>query len=148
MRDTCIRTGVVLVFLALTGLGCEPRLDEASEAERLIGVKIYENERALPALFEEWKALGINTVFASVELSTPEAFRALAKAHDIRLFLILPTFFNPEALDADSSLHAITDRGEWAGEEWVEFVCPSRQGYRRQYIERMKQLLTDLDPDP
>ena len=62
MRDTCIRTGVVLIFLALTGLGCEARLDEASEEERLIGVKIYENQRALSALFEEWKALGINTV--------------------------------------------------------------------------------------
>ncbi len=86
-------------------------------------------------------------VFASVELSTREEFRALANTHDIRLFLILPTFFNPEALDADSSLYAITDRGERAVEEWVQFVCPSRQGYRRQYIERIKQLLTDLDPD-
>ena len=147
MRDTCIRTGVILVFLALTGLGCESRVDEANEEERLIGVKIYENERALPALFEEWKALGINTVFASVELSTLDEFRALANAHDISLFLILPTFFNPEALDADSSLYAITDRGEKAVEEWVRFVCPSRQGFRRQYIERVKQLITDLDPD-
>jgi len=93
MRDACIRTGVILVFLALTGLGCESRIDEANEEERLIGVKIYENERPLPALFEEWKALGINTVFARVELSTLDEFRALANAHDISLFLILPTFF-------------------------------------------------------
>ena len=98
MRDTCIRTGVILVFLVLTGLGCERRIDEANEEERLIGVKIYENERPLPALFEEWKALGINTVCARVELSTLDEFRALANAHDISLFLILPTFFNPETV--------------------------------------------------
>jgi hypothetical protein len=45
----------------------------------VIGVKIYDTERELPGLFEEWDALGINTVFASEELTSSGGFRALAK---------------------------------------------------------------------
>ena len=64
-----------------------------------------------------------------------------------RRFVILPIFYDPDALKADPALHAITADGERAVEEWVEFVCPSRAAFRRRKIEYVKRLLREADPD-
>ena len=45
----------------------------------IVGVTVFDTERELPGLFEEWRALGINTVFASEELTSSGGFRALAR---------------------------------------------------------------------
>ncbi len=138
---------VALVFtvLALSGCGGSPPDEHA--VDQVIGVKIYDHEGDLGALFDTWRTLGINTVFASVSLHSKDEFRALAEENGLATFLILPTFFNPEALEADSSLYAITDRGEKAIDEWVEFVCPSREAYRNAHLEKIMAYVRDLNPD-
>jgi hypothetical protein len=119
----------------------------AAEDGPVIGVKIYETGRELPGLFKEWRGLGINTVFASVSLNRNPEFRALAGRNGIARFAIAPVFFDPEALKEDSSLFAVTANGGKAREEWVEFVCPSREDFRRQKIESIKNLIRECDPD-
>ena len=126
--------------------GCLKDGRQHEEVGRIIGVKVYSIEEDLGTTFHAWQEYGINTVFADASLLTGE-FRSLAKKNHIRVFIILPVFYNPEALQQDTGLYAITDRGQPAAAEWVEFVCPSRQEYRQQRIEYMKQLVTDLDPD-
>jgi hypothetical protein len=118
-----------------------------AEDRPVVGVKIYETGRELPGLFKEWRDLGINTVFASISLNRNPEFRALARRNGIARYAIVPVFFDPEALLADSSLFAVTARGEKAREEWVEFVCPSREDFRRQKIEEFKNLIRECDPD-
>ena len=127
--------------------GCRCREPARPVGRPVVGVKIYETGGELPGLFKEWRSLGINTVFASVSLNRNPEFRKLARRNGIVRYAILPVFFDPEALRADSSLFAVTAAGENAREEWVEFVCPSREDFRRQKIESVKNLIRESDPD-
>lgn len=113
----------------------------------MIGVKIYEYGGDLAALFAEWRSLGINAAFVSPDLAAGGELRALARRNGVLVFLILPVFFNPEKLKKDPGLYALTDRGEKAKEDWVEFVCPTRADYLGRRVEWIKSLVRDLDPD-
>jgi hypothetical protein len=44
-------------------------------------------------------------------------------------------------------LYAITEKGEIAKDEWVEFICPTRGEYRKQRIADIKQIVQEFDPD-
>jgi hypothetical protein len=113
----------------------------------IVGVEIYDTDRDLPELFEEWRALGINTVFASEELTSSGGFRALAKKNGINLFIIFPVFFAPDELAEDPALWAVTARGERAKEDWVEFACPSRADFRNRRIEEARAIVKRLRPE-
>jgi len=112
-----------------------------------IGVMIYETERKIPGLFKEWQDLGVNTVFASEELTSSGGFRALAKKNGTDLFIIFPVFFAPEELGEDPDLWAITAGGERAKEDWVEFACPSRTDFRDRRVEEAQAIVKRLRPD-
>lgn len=115
--------------------------------EKVIGVKIYEYKGEVSALVKNWKDVGINTVFASKELLSQDEIKKLTKQNGIKTFVILPIFFDPEALSADSSLYAITKLGEKAKEEWVEFVCPSSSSFKEKKIESIKDFVKTHNPD-
>ena len=123
------------------------RAGESSPSGLMIGIKIYDYTGSFPKLFEEWRSLGINTVFVSPALESKPEFRALAKENGIATFIILPIFFNAEELEKRPDLYAITDKGEKAVDDWVKFVCPTREDYRREKIDYVKNLIRDLDPD-
>jgi uncharacterized lipoprotein YddW (UPF0748 family) len=120
---------------------------EAPEEELLIGVKIYDHAGSFPELFEEWRSLGINTALVSASLISNQEFRGLAKKNNISTFIIIPIFYNPEELEKRPDLFAITDTGKKANEEWVSFICPSRQDYRRQRTEYVKNLVREYNPE-
>ncbi len=122
-------------------------LDPRNGNDLIIGVKIYAYKGAFPELFGEWKSLGINAVFVSPELAAQGQFLELAREQGISLFLILPIFYNPEELKSDPGLYALTDRGDKARDDWVEFVCPTRSDYRSRRIEWIKTLVRELNPD-
>jgi hypothetical protein len=113
----------------------------------MIGVKVYETRRVPAGLFDEWRSLGINTVFASVALNQDPSIREQARRTGIARFVILPVFFDPDALKADPDLYASTARGERAVEEWVEFACPTRAAYRQKKIDFVRRLVREADPD-
>lgn len=135
-----------MAFLLIVFAGCHDKKHHQSEPDMMIGIKVYNIERELKPLFEEWDDSGINTVLTSPSVINDQ-FKALAKKHEIKLFLILPVFYNPEILNAHTDLYAVTDKGEKAVDDWVEFVCPSREGYRKTKIEEIARLVRDLDPD-
>lgn len=144
MRRVLLGAGLILVLTAATAGQSTYR--EMSQ-DLVVGVKIYAYDGALPCLFEEWNALGINTVFVSPELAGQGRFRELARKQGIAVFLILPVFFNPEELKKEPGLFALTDRGERAKDDWVEFVCPTRPDYRSRRVEWIRSLARELDPD-
>ena len=92
-----------------------------------IGVKIYEHDGDLDALFGTWRELGIDTAFASEALAGAPGFRAKAAERAVRLFLIAPVFYNPQALAEDPTLFAITAEG-----------TPARQECRRRGINQQR----------
>jgi len=113
----------------------------------VVGIKIYDYKGKFPELFKEWNHLGINTAFISTSLDSNKMFRELAKQNNVKLFVILPIFFNPEALQKNPDWYAISNEGNKAIDEWVRFVCPSQQEYRKQRIESIKNFVKEFNPD-
>ncbi len=133
-----------LILASLFLISCHPHMEKE---ERIIGVKIYAHPGALDDLFKQWEALGINTAFSSLDLLSREDYRAMASEHHVSTYVIFPVFFNPDALAVSPGLYAITSEGEPAKEEWVEFVCPAREDYRRQVVEKARDIIRKYDPD-
>ncbi len=139
---------ISLTFLFFILFSCsKERVNNERKKEQIIGVKIYARETSFPGLFKEWRSLGINTAFVSISLGSNKEFMELASRSDISTFIIVPVFYNPEVLQKRPNLFAITNTGEKANEEWVSFVCPSREGYRKQRIAYIKDLVRQLYPD-
>ncbi len=115
--------------------------------EKIIGVKIYEYDKDFNSLVGKWNDMGINTAFLSIDLAENMSFRQILKDNNIKVFIIFPVFYNPEALQSDSTLYAITDKGRPAKDDWVEFVCPSRTSYRNMKINEAAELVRRLRPD-
>ncbi|HUX96237.1 MAG TPA: hypothetical protein VMV47_10940 [Bacteroidales bacterium] len=119
----------------------------SGEPEKIIGVKIYEYSGDYEKLVSQWEKMGINTAFVSIDLAADTNFRKAFEIKGIKVFIIFPVFFNPETLNRDSTLFAITNSGKKAREDWVEFVCPSRSIYRNAMKEQLSGLISSLDPD-
>lgn len=117
------------------------------DSDTIIGVKIYQYSGDFTTLFSEWTQLGINTVFVSPSLDSVPSFREQIAKHQIKRFLIIPTFFDPKALKKNPALYAITEKGAPAKEEWVEFVCPNNTEYRQKKIAYIENLIKELEPD-
>jgi hypothetical protein len=134
-------TVLIAWFFILTFSSCK------RDPEKIIGIKIYEYNEDFNLLVDKWKAMGINTAFISKELATNKVFRKILKENHIKVYIIFPVFFNPELLKQDSTLHAVTNSGRTAREDWVEFVCPSRAGYRKMKIDEAEDIVRNLEPD-
>jgi len=138
---------MLAIFFCLVCLSLHTTSAPAPGKAMLIGTKIYEYKDNLSNLFAAWQRLGINTAFVSVELAGTRAFMEMARKQNIAVFIIVPVFYNPEALAKDPGLFAITGHGQPAKEDWVEFVCPRRPEYRRQRLEYIRRLIRDCRPD-
>jgi hypothetical protein len=114
--------------------------------EHIHGVKLYDTERELSSLFDEWKYLGFNSAFVSELMLSRRAFREMALAAGISLYAILPIFYDKKALKADPGLFAVTNQGNIAEDEWVRFVCPSREGFIQKKIESIITLIREYQP--
>lgn len=120
---------------------------DEKKVEPIVGVKIYDDRGNFEQLFREWESLGINTALVSDTLLANAEFRTMAKKNGVALFVIAPIFQNPEELQKQPDLAAVTDRGEPAREDWVQFVCPTRKDYRNRRIEYVMKLVEEFDPD-
>ncbi len=148
MKNKKTISWMILTFLFFILFSCSnEEINKEGKKDKIVGVKIYDYEKSFPKLFEEWHSLGINTAFVSVSLYSKKEFRELAKKNEISTFIIVPIFYNPEELQKRPDLFAITSAGEKANEEWVSFVCPSREDYRKQRIEYINELIRQLNPD-
>jgi hypothetical protein len=114
---------------------------------KIVGVKIYEPASDTAALFHEWHRLGVNTAFISRDLAESGTFIPAARRAGIRTLVVTPVFYNPGYLAEHPEAWAITGRGERAKQDWVEFVCPSREDYRQQRARAALSLLQTAGPD-
>ncbi len=134
---------LIVLAVLIAFAGCS----RISDKDRITGIKIYEYSGDYQKLVTRWNRMGINTAFVSTGLASDTAFRRVLEENNIAVFIIFPVFQDSAALQADSSLFAITNRGRKAKDDWVEFVCPSRETFRKKKIEEMKLLVSGLDPD-
>ena len=136
---------VLALFLFGEIYACRPA--EKAGARPIFGVKIYEPPKNTVALFREWASLGINTALVSQTLLADDGFRSSARKNGVALFVIFPVFQSPEELANQPNLAAITAGGEPAREDWVQFVCPTRNEFRMRRIEQVKKLVSVYHPD-
>ncbi len=135
-----------ILVISVFFLNCsKTRVDNTQEV--LIGVKIYEYQENFNELFKSWKEIGINTVFASVELLSNDQFKQLSKKNHIKTFVILPIFYAPEETTKDSTVFAITNEGKFAEDEWVKFACPSHRAFRQSRIDFIREFVQTHHPD-
>ena len=141
---------ILTAILSLT-LGCstEKNDQKLKAKDALIGVKIYQVDEEKPKqdLFKKWESLGINTAFVSEELLADAEFRKSAQANSIKLFIILPIFYAPEKLEKQPELYAVTKDGSSAENDWVKFVCPTREEYIRERKDEIVKLIQDFNPE-
>jgi hypothetical protein len=133
---------LTLAFAAACGRAARP-----SGTGAVIGVKIYEHPGPYGPLVDEWRGLGIDTVFAGESLARNADFRRLVRSTGLTLFLIFPVFQSPEAVKADPGLAAVTAAGTPARDEWVEFVCPAREDFLARRVEELRSAVAAADPD-
>ncbi|MFB0566523.1 MAG: hypothetical protein ACETWK_12715 [Candidatus Aminicenantaceae bacterium] len=139
---------ILSAFLIVIHHGCsQSAIKEEQGKELIVGVKIYDYSGDLGQLFIEWRGLGINTAYVSPDFCARGRFRELARENGLAVYLIIPVFYNPEELQKYPSFYAVTDAGEKAQDDWVQFICPTREEYRKRRIEYIKELIQDLDPD-
>lgn len=140
------------IFCMVPFLQCQENgnSDNKGAADRgmVVGVKLYDYSGDFNSLFQELKSLGINTVFiVSENLVKNKHFYSSAKENSISVFVVAQTFMNESAVTQDSSLYAITHKGEKAIQEWAHFVCPTRERYRKERIDYFKDLIRAFNPN-
>ena len=112
---------VPLLAAAARALAATP-----ASGERIVGVKIYEHAGDRQSLFDDFEALGFNTLFVSEALASDDEFRALARRRRMAVFVIEPVFYDPDALKKDPDLFAVTGAGRQAQDDWVAIVSAFR----------------------
>ncbi len=144
-----LTTILASIFIIAFCIQCKDRAcSNSREGKMVIGVKLFDYNGDFNELFKELTSLGINTVFiVSEHLVTSKEFYEAAKKNNIAVFVVIQTFMNEAAVKKDSSLYAITHRGERAIEEWSHFVCPTRKDYRKQRIDYVKNIVQTYNPD-
>ncbi|MCK7483597.1 MAG: hypothetical protein M0C28_46145 [Candidatus Moduliflexus flocculans] len=133
-----------LILAAASGCG---RGSRPSPAGPIVGVKIYEHPGPFGPLVDEWRGLGVDTVFAGEALARNADFRGLLRSNGLALYLIFPVFQDPEAVKANPGLAAVTAAGIPARDEWVEFVCPAREDFLARRIDELRRAVAAVDPD-
>lgn len=113
----------------------------------IFGAKIYEYSGSLPRLFSEWHGLNFNAAFVGTTLYSRPEFRNLARKEGIDTFVIFPVFFDADQLAKRPGLFSITQNGEKAKDDWVQFVCPTRREYLNEKIVEIQRLIREYDPD-
>lgn len=142
-----IRKSLILLLLSILIIAVSCSDKKGKYSDKIIGVKTYKLRDNYDSLVDKWKETGINTAFVSKELTADKKFRKLAKEKKIKIFTILPVFFAPEELHKDSSLYAITNKGNKAIETWVEFACPSNPEFRKNKINEIVSFVKKEKPD-
>jgi len=112
-----------------------------------VGVKIYERHGDAQRLFADFVDLGFNTLFVSEALAGDREFRELARRNGMAIFVIEPVFQDPDELKRRPDLFAVTNAGTPARDDWVAFVCPTREEYRRSRAEAIVRAVSRLEPD-
>lgn len=133
---------IILAFLAVPFF-----FNCCTDSSKITGIKIYDYNKDFHPLAKKWKEMGINTAFVSKELGANQLFRQTMDENHISVFIIFPVFYDPESLKRDSTLYAVTAKGTLAKEDWVEFVCPSRESFRSKKVAEAADIIRTLKPD-
>jgi hypothetical protein len=113
----------------------------------ILGAKVYHPVREPKELVSFAKSLGFNALFVGDELAASIPFREQCRAAGLKYFLIIRTFNDPEAARRDPSLVSVDREGRPARRGGDVMICPSRQDFRRDKMQRIRKAIQRLKPD-
>jgi len=104
-----------------------------SPDDRIVGVKIYSWDGAPTDddAIGRIAAMGANTVFVDHVLARDDGLRERFSSAGLGVYVIVPVYFDEEAVAADPGLCAVDQHGNCATESWLTMVCPTRGGYNQ-----------------
>jgi hypothetical protein len=114
---------------------------------KMVGVKIYswDNAPTDDAAVAKMVEMHANTAFVDLQVAAREGVIKRLKNAGLDVFVIVPVFLDEEALEEDSDLCAITDKGECAQDDWLEMICPTRENFIKKKIEQVKKQAQNSD---
>jgi hypothetical protein len=131
----------------------------AASSANFVAVKML-NPPAAPVapVVEELRAAGVQAVFCRTDALFTDAavggnireFRKLLADAGMQFFITAPVFCDPEAVKKDPGLMGFGSLGNPSkaeGADWLAFVCPTRQSYRKARIAAIARQLRELRPD-
>lgn len=133
----------LIIVLILSKITCR----DNGKKDPIIGIKLYQSIQLNDSLYWQWEELGINTVFISHTSITDKELIPDLRRHGMRIFIIVPIYFDAELLAQDPSYYSIRGNDRRAWEDWVAFVSPFHEGYRRQKIKLIRDLVRQYQPD-
>lgn len=71
---------------------------------------------------------------------------AALEREGLRLWLNFPVFFDAAYLEGHPNAYAITNKGRRAAEDWLHFICPSREDHLELVAEQIRDLVPRLGP--
>lgn len=89
----------------------------------------------------EW---GIDTPCLHPGFLRDDAVARALERRGLRPWLNIPVFCAPEYLERDPGAYAITSLGRRAAQDWLHFVCPSRDDYIDAAIEALSRNVAKL----
>ncbi len=131
----------------------------AAAGGSLVAVKMLNPPSAPVApVVEQLRAAGVQAVFCRTDALFTDAavgrnirqFRKLLADAHIQFFITAPVFCDPEAVKKDPSLMGFGSLGNPSkaeGADWLAFVCPARQNYRKAKIAAITRQVRELQPD-
>lgn len=147
--------------------GCSENIDH----QRIIGVKVYPDERITKEIYNDdyfriindIKNEGYNTIFSPGFLSYTTNFPAtlknndsvliktknfsdLVKSNKLKFALIIPVFHDPASVMAPK-LVSVDQNGNSDYESWQKFVCPSNEEYRNYKLNYIQTVVKQIRPD-
>ncbi len=112
----------------------------------MIGIKLYNVPNDMEYFIVSLKKLNIDTLFISSNVASDLDFIFTLKQMDYSIFYIFQTFYNPDYLLKHPEAYALTERGDRAIDEWVEFVCPNSDEYIDYLVDRLEDIIRSVNP--
>lgn len=92
------------------------------------------------------QGLGVDTPCLQPDFFNDDRMARALATQGLRPWLNIPVFDNPAYLERHPDAYAVTSLGRRAAEEWLHFVCPSRDDYLDDLLAHLRQLLAKLSP--
>ena len=98
---------------------------------------------AFAASCRDW---GINTPCLHPGFLQDERMVRALDDHALHAWLNVPVFCDPKYLEGHPDAYAVTSLGRRAAQDWLHFVCPSRDDYLEGAITALRGFIAKLSP--
>jgi hypothetical protein len=137
-------TGYGQALMALTGVS-ESAWDEL-RMTAMHSLMVFDTAIDADAFARSCREWGVDTPCVNPDFLEDERMTRALAGQGLRPWLNVPVFCNPKYLEQHPQAYAVTNLGRRAAQDWLHFVCPSRDDYIDGVIDGLRRHLARLSP--